>query len=62
MELRIVGIFLMVAGWLLILAAMLMLSTLPSRTAFTLAGLAVEILGLVLLARTHIPARKRHDV
>jgi membrane-bound ClpP family serine protease len=61
MELRIAGIFLVLAGWILMLAAILMLSSLPLRTAFSLAGLAVQLLGLVLLARTHIPTRKKHD-
>ncbi len=61
MGLRIAGILLMVAGWILMLAAIIMLNSLPARTAFSLAGLAVEILGLVLLARTHIPKRKKRD-
>ena len=43
------------------LAAVIMLSTLPLRTAFSLAGFAVEVLGFILLARTYIPARKKHD-
>ncbi len=55
------GILLMLAGWVLMLAAVLMLSSLPSRTAFSGAGFGVEILGLVLLARAHVPARKKSD-
>jgi hypothetical protein len=62
MELRIAGILLMVAGWILLLAAVIMLNSLPARTSFAMAGLGVEILGLVLLARTHIPRRKKRDV
>lgn len=61
MEFRIAGILLILAGWILMLAAVLMLSTLPLRTGFTAAGLAVEILGFILLARTYIPKRKKHD-
>jgi membrane-bound ClpP family serine protease len=61
MELRIAGLFLLLAGWLLMLAAILMLSALPLQTSFSLAGLAVELLGLLLLARSHIPPRKKHD-
>jgi membrane-bound ClpP family serine protease len=61
MELRIAGILLMVAGWILMLASVIMLAALPARTSFAVAGLAVEILGFVLLARTHVPKRKKHD-
>lgn len=52
----------MLAGWILMLAAVLMLSTLALRTGFSVAGLGVEILGFILLARTYIPKRrKQHD-
>ena len=61
MELRIPGILLLLAGWLLMLAAVRMLPSLPVRTAFCLAGLAVELLGFVLLSRAYIPRRKKHD-
>jgi hypothetical protein len=49
----------MLAGWVLMLAAVAMLSSLPARTAFCLAGFGVEILGFLLLARAYIPARKK---
>jgi len=52
----------MAAGWILMLAAVAMLTSLPSRTAFCVAGLAVEMLGFLLLTRTHIPKRKKRDV
>jgi membrane-bound ClpP family serine protease len=55
------GILLMIAGWILMIAAVLMLSSLPPRTAFCLAGLGVELLGFVLLARTHMPPRRKND-
>ncbi len=51
----------MIAGWILMIAAVLMLSSLPPRTAFCLAGLGVELLGFVLLARTHMPPRRKND-
>ncbi len=62
MELRIAGFLLLLTGWILMLAAVVMLSALPPRTAFAVAGFAVEILGFVLVARSHIPKRKKHDV
>ena len=52
---------LLLAGWCLMLCALLMLTSLPAQTAFCLAGFAVEVLGFVLLARTCIPARKKQD-
>lgn len=61
MELKVQGVFLLLAGWLLMLAAILMLSSLPLQTSFSLAGLAVELLGFFLLTRSHIPQRKKHD-
>ena len=61
MELRLAGFFLLLSGWILMLAAIFLLSALPPRTAFAAAGFAVEVLGLVLVARSHIPKRKKHD-
>jgi len=51
----------MLAGWMLMLAAVVMLNSLPARTGFAVAGMAVEILGLALLAGAHIPKRKKRD-
>jgi hypothetical protein len=61
MELRIAGILLLLSGSILMLASVALLSSLPARTAFSLAGLAVEILGF-LLTRSHLPKRKKRDV
>jgi hypothetical protein len=44
----------MPAGWLIVAAALLLLPSLPARTGFVLAGLAVEVLGLLLVARAHL--------
>jgi VIT1/CCC1 family predicted Fe2+/Mn2+ transporter len=51
------GFFLLVAGWLLVLAALIMLRSINAQTAFVLAGLAVEVLGLVLAVRAHLAPR-----
>jgi hypothetical protein len=61
MELRMAGLLMMVAGWILMLAAVVMLNSLPLRTGFAMAGLAVQMLGFVLLTRAHIPKRKKRD-
>ena len=62
MELRIAGILLLLSGSILMLASVALLIALPARTAFSLAGLAVEILGFLLLTRSHLPKRKKRDV
>jgi Flp pilus assembly protein TadB len=49
--LRLAGFLLMVAGWMLVLAAVVLLRALPAQTGFALAGVAVEALGFVLVAR-----------
>ena len=60
---RIAGLLLLLAGFLLVLAALVLLTSTPSRMGFVLAGIAVEIFGFVLLARSHIPATlRRRDV
>ena len=51
---KIAGFFLLPAGWILVLAAIALLPASIARTAFFTAGLAVEILGLVLFVRSHL--------
>ena len=48
------GFFLLLSGWAIVVAALALLhgGALP---AFIVAGLAVEILGLALFAKAHIP-------
>jgi hypothetical protein len=55
---RLAGFLLLPAGWGLVLAALILLATPGSRTAFVLAGLGVELLGLALLVRSHMPLRR----
>jgi hypothetical protein len=50
---KLAGLLLLFAGWALVLAALAILPSTAARTGFVLAGLAVEILGLVLIARAH---------
>jgi hypothetical protein len=54
---KITGALLLVAGWLLILCAISMLKAGAVRNAFVLAGVAVELLGLILAVRAHLPVR-----
>jgi hypothetical protein len=50
-----VGFLLLVAGWFLALAALEMLGAATPRALFVLAGLAIEVLGLVLVFRANLP-------
>jgi hypothetical protein len=52
---RIGGFFLLLSGWVIVVAALALLHG-SALSAFILAGLAVEILGLALFAKSHIPA------
>jgi len=54
---RVAGFSLLLAGWLLVLAALVLLRSLGAQTGFVLAGLAVEALGLVLTVRSHLAPR-----
>lgn len=47
------GFMMLVAGWIIVLASMPLLSSQRSRTIFVLAGLGVEIIGLALVVRSH---------
>jgi hypothetical protein len=60
-EMKIAGFLLLFSGWLLVLAAVMLLAAPASRSCFVLAGVGVEIMGLFLIFRAHAPvARERH--
>lgn len=50
---KLLGFFLLFAGWMLVIAAVVMLAKAAPRTIFLLAGMGVEFAGLVLVARSH---------
>jgi hypothetical protein len=52
---------LLLAGWGLVLSAVILLASQPPRAAFVLAGLAVEVLGLVFVVRTHLLPRGERE-
>jgi hypothetical protein len=57
---KVVSLLLLLAGWFLVLAAVVLLASPPSRAGFVLAGIAVEALGLILISRSHaIPREKK---
>ena len=51
----------MLAGWWLVLAAIVLLRALAAQTVFVLAGLGIEILGFVLAARQHVPKQRGQE-
>jgi len=48
------GAFLLLAGWLLVLCAVVMLESGGARKTFVAAGMGVEVLGLILAVRAHL--------
>ena len=50
---RLLGFFLQVAGWIIVLAAIALLRAAP-QTAFALAGFCVELAGVTLAVRSHL--------
>jgi hypothetical protein len=56
---KIAGFFLLLAGWGLVLAAVILLRGAGSGVVFVLAGVGVEALGLVLVVRAHLTQLKK---
>ena len=55
---KFVGFLLLLTGWMLVLAAIVLLGSPLSRDVFVLAGLAVEGLGLTFVIRSHLILRE----
>ena len=53
-----VGFLMLLAGWLLVLATIVLFASPSLQAAFVLAGVAVETLGLVLVFRSHLIPRE----
>ncbi len=58
---KLLGFLLTVAGWAIVLAAVMLLATEGARTTFILAGIGVEAIGLVLVIRAHPAPRGIED-
>jgi hypothetical protein len=56
---KLVGFLLLLSGWGLVLAALRLLHGIP-LSVFVFLGVGVEILGLVLVAKAHLPAIKEN--
>jgi hypothetical protein len=55
---KVLGFLMLLAGWFLVLAAIVLFASPPLRAAFVLAGIAVEALGLILAFRSHLIPRE----
>ena len=51
---KIAGFFLLLAGGVLVLPAVALLALSLPRTGFVLAGFSIEVIGIVLVARSHL--------
>jgi len=51
---KFLGFLLLLSGWFLVLASIVLLASATQRATFVLAGVAVQILGLTLVIRTHL--------
>jgi hypothetical protein len=51
---KLVGFFLLLAGWAIVLAALAVIGGGVPLTAFILSGAGVEILGTALVMRSHL--------
>ncbi len=58
---KLIGCLLLISGWLIVLAALVMLQAYFQRAAFIAAGFGTEILGLVLLANVYTAQQRRQE-
>jgi hypothetical protein len=56
--LKVASFFLLLSGWVLVVAALALLGSAPARMGFVMAGIGVEIVGVILVARSHLPIRE----
>jgi hypothetical protein len=50
---KLAGLLLLPAGWAIVLTAVSILASARQQAGFVLAGVGVEIIGLILMARAH---------
>ena len=60
-EIKLTGIFLLLSGWIIVLAALAALPRGGAQSGFAAAGGGVELAGLILLFRAHgLPVGRKH--
>jgi hypothetical protein len=50
---KVLGVLLLLAGWIISLAAVVLLRSVAELFAFVLAGVGIDSVGLILLIRAH---------
>jgi len=60
-DMKLAGFLLLLAGWGLVLSAVVLLASPSPRAAFVLGGMGVELLGLALAVRAHLLPRAARD-
>jgi hypothetical protein len=58
--LKLVACLLLLSGFFLVLASLVLLASLAQRSAFVAAGFGVEVLGLSLLTHAYKTMRREH--
>jgi hypothetical protein len=58
---KILGFLILLAGWVIILSALVLLAKEGARGVFVFAGVGVEGTGLALVIRAHMPSRSVED-
>jgi len=58
---KLAGLLLLLAGWAIVLSALMLLRPSLGQNSFIVAGLAIEALGLALAARAHRPLLKEGE-
>ena len=58
---RLLGFLFLLAGWFIVLAAVILLGSGAARAVFLLAGMGVEVIGLVIVFRSHLSLRVGHE-
>lgn len=55
---KVAGFLMLLAGWFLVLTAMVLFPSQSLLAGFVLVGIAVEVLGLVIAFRSHLVPRE----
>jgi hypothetical protein len=58
---KLAGFLMLLAGWGIVLSAVVLLTSAAPRNGFVLAGVGVEVLGLILFVRSHLSIRQERE-
>jgi hypothetical protein len=58
---KVLGFLLLLAGWAIVVAAVVLLRTELQRSMFVMAGIGVEVLGMILVVRAQEPPKGQSE-